>query len=175
MRTFNKDMGEGPYVFLYPDCSEVGHVPGTERPFKLTEYKKENGKAYCRITFFLCLETHFKGVDDTPDSDSSDSEIVITSSSIAQFNRADTVVFEPQNQSTPKRKPEDKGDAPGNSSTVQPGQIVISEHEDLEPHEANPHRTTCYSKYTDLYAPCIDEEDEELVADNMKSVQHTPM
>ncbi|KAE8280195.1 hypothetical protein D5F01_LYC22338 [Larimichthys crocea] len=45
----------------------------------------------------------------TPDSDTSDSEIVITSRSTAQFNQADTVVFEPQNQSTPKRKPEDEG------------------------------------------------------------------
>lgn len=61
MRTFNKDMQEGPYVLLYPDCSEVVHVPGSERPFKLSEYKKELGRPYCRITFFICLETHFKG------------------------------------------------------------------------------------------------------------------
>ena len=58
MRTFNKDM---PYVLLYPDCSEVVHVPGSERPFKLAEYKKELGKAYSRITFYICLETLFKG------------------------------------------------------------------------------------------------------------------
>lgn len=61
MRTFNKDMQEGPYVLLYPDCSEVVHVPGSERPFKLAEYKKELGKPYSRITFFICLESHFKG------------------------------------------------------------------------------------------------------------------
>ena len=61
MTAFNKDMDEGPYVLLYPDCSEVVHVPGTERPFKLAEYKKEIGKAYSRITFYLCLETYFKG------------------------------------------------------------------------------------------------------------------
>ncbi|XP_038593704.1 uncharacterized protein LOC119917449 isoform X1 [Micropterus salmoides] len=60
MRTFNKNMHEGPYVLLYPDCSEVVHVPGSERPFKLAEYKKEIGKAYSRITFFICLEKHFK-------------------------------------------------------------------------------------------------------------------
>lgn len=61
MKTFYKDMQEGPYVLLYPDCSEVVHVPGSERPFKLAEYKKELGRPYCRITFFICLETHFKG------------------------------------------------------------------------------------------------------------------
>lgn len=60
-RTSNKDMQEGPYVLLYPDCSLVVHVPGSERPFKLAEYKKELGKPYCRITFFICRETDFKG------------------------------------------------------------------------------------------------------------------
>lgn len=61
MRTFNKDMQEGPYVLLYPDCTEVVHVPGSERPFTLAEYKKELGKQYSRITLFICLERHFKG------------------------------------------------------------------------------------------------------------------
>lgn len=60
MRTFNKDMQEGPYILLYPDCSEVVHVPGSEMPFRLAEYKKEIGKAYSRITFFICLEKHYK-------------------------------------------------------------------------------------------------------------------
>lgn len=61
MRTSKKDMAEGPYVLLYPDCPEVVHVPGSERPFKLAEYKKEMGEAYSRFTVFICLETHFKG------------------------------------------------------------------------------------------------------------------
>ncbi|XP_052416939.1 uncharacterized protein LOC127961735 isoform X2 [Carassius gibelio] len=174
MRTFNKDMHEGPYVLLYPDCSEVVHVPGSERPFKLAEYKKEIGKAYSRITFFICLEKHYKRVDDTSDSDS---EIVITTRSTAEFNRADTLVFEPQNRSTPKLKLEDERDAPGHPSTIQPGQIVISdaEDEDLEPPEKNPEKTSCYSKYTDLYSPNVEQEDEELVAVNVQNFQHTTM
>ncbi|XP_034145240.1 G2/M phase-specific E3 ubiquitin-protein ligase-like [Esox lucius] len=105
LRTFNKDMPEGPYVLLYPDCSEVVHVPGSESSFKLAEYKKEIGKAYSRITFFICLEKHYKREYDTSDSDS---EIVITTRSRAELNRADTLVFEPQNQSTPKYKLEDE-------------------------------------------------------------------
>lgn len=60
-RTFNQDTPEGAYVLLYPDCSEVMHVPGSERPFKLAEYIKERGRPYCRITFFICLVQHFKG------------------------------------------------------------------------------------------------------------------
>lgn len=61
MRQFNKDMQEGPYVLLYPDCSEVIHVPGSEKPFKLADYKKELGKPFSSITFNICLEGHFKG------------------------------------------------------------------------------------------------------------------
>lgn len=30
MRTFNRDTLEGTYVLLYPDCSEVIHVPGKD-------------------------------------------------------------------------------------------------------------------------------------------------
>lgn len=41
MRNFNKDMPEGTYVLWYLDWLEVVHVPGSERPFKLAEYKKE--------------------------------------------------------------------------------------------------------------------------------------
>lgn len=61
MATFNKDLGEGPYVLLYPDCTKVVNVPGTERPFTLEEYKKEIGKNYSRITLFICSERHFEG------------------------------------------------------------------------------------------------------------------
>ncbi|KAJ4935477.1 hypothetical protein JOQ06_017010 [Pogonophryne albipinna] len=91
MKAFNKDMDEGPYVLLYPDCSEVVNVPGSEKPFTLAEYQKDLGKAYARITLFICLEKHFRRGDDTSDSDS---DIVITSRSTAEFNQADTVVFE---------------------------------------------------------------------------------
>lgn len=39
--------------------------------------------------------------------------------------------------------------------------------------ETNQARTSCYSKYTDLYAPGVEEEDEELVAVNVENFQHT--
>lgn len=57
-RKWDKDIQEGPYVLLYPDCSEVIRVPGSEKPFKLAEYKKELGKPYSRITFYICFEKH---------------------------------------------------------------------------------------------------------------------
>ncbi|KAK1884081.1 Phospho-2-dehydro-3-deoxyheptonate aldolase Trp-sensitive [Dissostichus eleginoides] len=174
MRAFNKDMDEGPYILLYPDCSEVVNVPGSEKPFTLAEYKKDLGKAYARITLFICLEKHFRGGDNTSDSDS---DIVITSRSTAEFNQADTVVFEfePRNKSTPKHKPKNEGKALGHSSTTQHGQIVISDTEDMGPPKTNTDKTTCYGTYTDLYAPCVEEEDEELVAVNMTSLVDTEM
>ncbi|XP_029701347.1 uncharacterized protein [Takifugu rubripes] len=168
MRTFHQDTPEGTYVLLYPDCSEVIHVPGSERPFKLAEYKQELGRPYSRITFFICLERHFQAVE----SDS-DSEIVLTSRSSAEFNQADTVVFEPQNQSTPQNIPEHERDAPGHSSTIQPGQIVISDAEDMDRPETNPATTSCYSNYTDLYAPDVEDMDEDLVAVDVENLEHT--
>ncbi|XP_011487938.2 G2/M phase-specific E3 ubiquitin-protein ligase isoform X2 [Oryzias latipes] len=151
MATFNKDLGEGPYVLLYPDCTKVVNVPGTERPFTLEEYKKEIGKNYSRITLFICSERHFEG-DDTSDSDC---EVVITSKSTAEFYHADTVVFEPQDYSTPDPKHIETEEAPGHSSTLQPGQVVTSDMEDLV--------KSPYSQYTELCAPCIEEEDEDVV------------
>ncbi|XP_061698881.1 MAX dimerization protein MGA a isoform X9 [Syngnathoides biaculeatus] len=97
MRTFYKDLGEGPYALLYPDRSEVVHVPGTRSPFSLSAYKKELGKAYARITFFICPEGHFRGGAQSIPSvlcsnsasdkstSGSDSEVVITSRSAAVF------------------------------------------------------------------------------------------
>ncbi|XP_034146272.1 G2/M phase-specific E3 ubiquitin-protein ligase-like isoform X1 [Esox lucius] len=64
-------------------------------------------------------------------------------------------------------------DAPGQSSTIQPGQIVISDSEDLDPPETNPEKTPFYSKYTDLYSPNVEQEDGEPVAVNVKNFQHT--
>ncbi|KAF3837722.1 hypothetical protein F7725_009490 [Dissostichus mawsoni] len=134
MRAFNKDMDEGPYILLYPDCSEVVNVPGSEKPFTLAEYKKDLGKAYARITLFICLEKHFRGGDDTSDSDS---EIVITSRSTAKFNQADTV------------------EGTGHSSTTQHGQIVISDTEDMGPPKTNTDKTTCYREEMNVTLPAI--------------------
>ncbi|KAJ8280911.1 hypothetical protein GJAV_G00060890 [Gymnothorax javanicus] len=112
-----------------------------------------------------------KLTNDHSDTDS-DSEIVITLRSKAEFNQADTVVFEPQSESTPKHKPQEKGDAGEHSSTIHPGQIVISDTEDLDPSEKNQGKTSCYSKYTEVYAPWVEEEEEELVSGSVNNVQH---
>ncbi|XP_013856231.1 uncharacterized protein LOC106512081 [Austrofundulus limnaeus] len=170
MRTFNKDVEEGPYILLYPDCSEVVHVPGSERPFKLGDYKKELGRPYSRITFFICQQSHYK--EAVNDSSDSDCEVVITSRTMADFNQADTVVFEPQKQSTPKGQLEDERDAPGHSAAVQPGQRDLPFAVEIDPSETNADNSF-YSKYTDLYAPEVEEAENELVEVNVENSKPT--
>lgn len=62
VKDFNQDMEEGPYVLLYPDGSEVKNIPGTNTPFKLQLYKEALGKAYQRITLFICKGQDFSAI-----------------------------------------------------------------------------------------------------------------
>ncbi|XP_040904285.1 G2/M phase-specific E3 ubiquitin-protein ligase-like [Toxotes jaculatrix] len=99
MKDFNKKLQDGPYFLLYPDGTKIANIPGTDKPFTLKAYKEALGKAYQRITvIFLCLILYFTGQEFS--TDSSDSEVIITSRSAAEFNSADTVVFEPTLNST---------------------------------------------------------------------------
>jgi hypothetical protein len=57
------------YVLLYPDYREVHCIPGTTKPFVLSEYKQAISKDYKRLTFYLIP------LDDVVDnSDESDQE-----------------------------------------------------------------------------------------------------
>ena len=57
------------YVLLYPDYREVRCIPGTTKPFVLSEYKQAIAKDYKRLTFYLVP------LDDVLDnSDESDQE-----------------------------------------------------------------------------------------------------
>lgn len=60
MKDFNKDVKDGPFLLLYPDCTEIINIPGTQRPFTLETYKAEVGKPYQRITVFICLKKDFE-------------------------------------------------------------------------------------------------------------------
>ena len=41
------------YVLLYLDTKLVYHIPGTDEPFTVAKYKKELGKKYSKICFYL--------------------------------------------------------------------------------------------------------------------------
>ncbi|XP_038140105.1 uncharacterized protein LOC119782957 isoform X1 [Cyprinodon tularosa] len=202
MRTFNKDLGEGPYVLLYPDCTEVVNVPGTERPFRLADYKKEIGKTYPRITFFICPEEHFKGEctimcyfqpllqQMIPQT------LILKLSSLLEAQPSSiklTLWFLNHKTTVPLitnmlRKKMCHNVYPQynldrySGTLCQPGvschhciffQIVISDTEDLDPLEKNNQVTTPYSKYSEMCAPYIEEDDEELVEVASTNVQHT--
>lgn len=58
-KDFNQDMADGPYVLLYPDAREVSTIPGTNTPFTIQKYKDAIGKAYQRITLYICNHDDF--------------------------------------------------------------------------------------------------------------------
>lgn len=51
---FYQERKDGECVLLYPDGSQVKHIPGTETPFTIEKYKGAIGKAYQRITLYIC-------------------------------------------------------------------------------------------------------------------------
>ncbi|XP_028314675.1 G2/M phase-specific E3 ubiquitin-protein ligase-like [Gouania willdenowi] len=109
-----KDLTDGgPYLLLYPDGTKISCIPGTETPFSLKHYKEAVGKAYQRITLYICTTEDYSTNSQQSNSDSSDSEILLTDS---------------------------EDDSGTSGVTVE---------------------TTCYSKYTTLYAPIIVDNEKE--------------
>lgn len=53
-KDFNQDMEDGEYILLYPDGSQIKNIPGTDTPFTIGQYKEAIGKAYQRITLYIC-------------------------------------------------------------------------------------------------------------------------
>ncbi|XP_039473092.1 G2/M phase-specific E3 ubiquitin-protein ligase-like [Oreochromis aureus] len=99
MRDFNKDLSDGPFLLLYPDATEVINIPGTNSPFTLGAYKAEIGKPYQRITLFICIKSDFEEAAEMSDSDS---EVVVRRPT--EFELADTLPWEPQDESSPLPK-----------------------------------------------------------------------
>lgn len=54
MKDFNQDMEDGEYVLFYPDGTHIKNIPGTDTPFTTELYKEAIGKAYQRITLYIC-------------------------------------------------------------------------------------------------------------------------
>lgn len=51
---FYQDMEDGEYALLYPDGTVVQNLPGTETQFTIEGYKEATGKAYQRLTLYIC-------------------------------------------------------------------------------------------------------------------------
>ena len=64
------------YVLLYPDTSQVITLPGSLKEFSLSDYKRDLGKAYSKIYFYLCSKTDFEMVAEFTDAETDDDELV---------------------------------------------------------------------------------------------------
>ncbi|XP_048010428.1 uncharacterized protein LOC125244380 [Megalobrama amblycephala] len=163
VKDFNQDMEEGPYVLLYPDGSEVKNIPGTNTPFKLQLYKEALGKAYQRITLFVCTGQDFSAIDCSGDSSSEDSEVQVKSTSHSPHYESDTLMWDdPDEASTPKAR--STSDRPSNLSLPfldkEAGKTNVQEH-----------TQKCYTNYTHLYAPIVIESDSEESDESRQYVQ----
>lgn len=73
-KQFNK---HDKYVILYADHSVVKKLPGSLNDFILHDYKKDLGKVYSKIYFYLCSKTDFEMVADFADEETDgDDELV---------------------------------------------------------------------------------------------------
>ena len=57
---FNQDMQDVVHVLLYPDGRQVIKIPGTDDPFTARKYKEAIGKAYQKITLYICTAEDFE-------------------------------------------------------------------------------------------------------------------
>lgn len=60
------------YLLIYPDFRVVQHIPGTDTPFSIGEYKRYLGKPYSKLNLNVCLQTHLlmaKPKDETDDEE----------------------------------------------------------------------------------------------------------
>ncbi|KAL6489246.1 hypothetical protein MHYP_G00029870 [Metynnis hypsauchen] len=173
MKDFNKDVKDGPFLLLYPDGTEVINIPGTQRPFALGAYKAEVGKPYQRITFFICLKRDFEEVGNLSDLSDSDPEIVIKKSS--EFDLADTLAWEPLDESSPLQQVAETENGVGDLVLSNEGQQVkdLDNRNDSGIRECLTVQSSCYRNYTNLFEPIvIDDEDdvEDLTRDKEKDL-----
>ncbi|KAI9518131.1 hypothetical protein NQZ68_039954 [Dissostichus eleginoides] len=159
MKNFDRNLHGGPYVLLYPDGTKIANIPGTEVPFTLNEYKEAVGKAYQRITLYICTAEDFftSSQETSSESNSSDSEVIIMSPTSAEFNAADTLVWEP---------------ADGESGTDSAAPVLFSDSQEGPGTSGGVLETACYSKYTQLYAPIVIEDKDD--SDSVECSHDTP-
>ena len=77
-----KDVHENlEYTLIYPDNSEIVHLPGTTEQFVLNKYREDVGRNYNRITIFIATKTdyinnHLFEIGESLEAESSDNNHV---------------------------------------------------------------------------------------------------
>ncbi|XP_023199577.1 uncharacterized protein LOC111610312 isoform X1 [Xiphophorus maculatus] len=163
MKDFNKDIKDGPFLLLYPDGTEVINIPRTQTQFTLAAYKAAIGKSYQRISLFLCLKRDFEEVGKLSDSSDSDPEVVIRKNS--EFDLANTLPWEPMDESSPLQKVAETENGVGDLVLANEVQQVM----DLDNNGNNPGtsqclavQSSCYRDYTTLFEPIVIDDDDEI-------------
>lgn len=59
IKDFNKELENASFFLLYADGTRIINIPGTQTPFTLNGFKKAAGKAYQRITVYVCKEEDY--------------------------------------------------------------------------------------------------------------------
>ena len=59
---FLQDMQDVVHVLLCPDGRQVVNIPGTDDPFTVQKYKEAIGKAYQKITLYICTAENFETI-----------------------------------------------------------------------------------------------------------------
>ncbi|XP_066516189.1 uncharacterized protein [Hoplias malabaricus] len=78
-REVNQDLEDGPYIMLYPDGSEINSIPGTDKSFTIQRYKERVGKAYQRITLYICKLQEFLDCHENTSSSEVEVQVQMTS------------------------------------------------------------------------------------------------
>ncbi|XP_062334463.1 uncharacterized protein LOC134034116 [Osmerus eperlanus] len=124
-KDFNQDM-EGAHVLLYPDAQEIRNIPGTDTPFTVQKYKEAIGKAYQRITMYICTVENFANICSSGQTSSEDDSVVHVNLPSGDSPLSDTVVWDgPDEVSTPRMDnilhghPKPAADQDGRQTAVQ--------------------------------------------------------
>ncbi|XP_059183628.1 G2/M phase-specific E3 ubiquitin-protein ligase-like isoform X2 [Centropristis striata] len=143
---FNQDMQDVVHVLLYPDGRQVINIPGTDDPFTVQKYKEALGKAYQKITLYICTAEDFE--TSCGQSSSEDDSVVHVNVPSVESDLSDTMVWDiPDSVSTPRMEKVLQGP----SKCQQP-----ESHQDgQQPTAQEQNLNTCYSKYTSVYAPIV--------------------
>lgn len=150
---FNQDMQDVVHVLLYPDGRQVIKIPGTDDPFTVRKYKEAIGKAYQKITLYICTAEDFETSCCTEQSSSEDDSVVHVNLPSLESDLSDTVVWDfPNNVSTPTKKNIFQGPSRCQQpESYQDGQQPPAQ----EQFKSSQNLNTCYSNYTSVYAPIV--------------------
>ncbi|KAM3623428.1 uncharacterized protein V6R79_011030 [Siganus canaliculatus] len=90
---FNQDMQDAVHILLYPDGRQVTNIPGTDEPFTVQKYKDAIGKAYQKITLYICTAEDFETSCYTGHSSSDDDSVVHVNLPSVESDLSDTVTL----------------------------------------------------------------------------------